>query len=215
MIPRHPAIRSFIIGGLIVAALAAPISPARAGSIEELSVRRVSDRYWIELHAHLDARAAAAYAVFANLANLPAINTDVRRVEVTGKTADDAVQVYTEIRACVLWWYCRSIRETQKMTFTRTSDGGDVAATVLAGGDLRDGQVRWVFRNAAGETDLRVTAELEPAFRVPPLIGPWLVKRWLRIETAQSSANIEKLARRSMTGAFSSMRARTGCRQDP
>lgn len=67
-------------------------------------------------------------------------------------------------------------------------------ASVLPGGDLRSGRARWLFRDAGGRTDLRVTAELQPAFLIPPLIGPWVVKRWLRAETVQSSANIERLA---------------------
>jgi hypothetical protein len=66
---------------------------------------------------------------------------------------------------------------------------------VLPPGDLRYGRARWLFRPAGDQTDFEVSAELEPAFTVPPLIGPWLVKRWLRVETEQSSENLEKLTR--------------------
>ncbi len=180
---------------LIALALAGFATAARAESIDDLTVRSVDHRYLIELHAHLDARAAAAYAVFANLANLPSINTDVRRIEIKGRPGEDAVELYTEIRVCVLIWYCRTMHETQTMTFMRQADGGEVEATVLPLGDLRHGRAQWLFRDDGGRTDLHVTAELEPAFSVPPLIGPWVIKRWLRVETERSSVNIEKLAR--------------------
>lgn len=182
---------------LIAISLTIGVTSASAASIDDLSVRRVAGRYFIELHAHLNARASAVYGVFADLANLPAINTDVRRIQVTGGAAGEPVHLYTEIRACVLW-YCRTIRETQEMTFRRKPDGGDVVANVLPRGDLRYGQARWLFRASSGDqTDFKVTAELEPAFYVPPLIGPWLVKRWLRLETERSSENLEKLTRRA------------------
>jgi hypothetical protein len=188
---------SLTVRCLIAGALAGAVTAASAATIDTLTVRKVADRYLIELHAHLDARAGAAYSVFANLANLPSINTDVRRIEVTGGPGGaNPVKLYTEIRACVLF-YCRSIHESQEMTFAPKPDGGEVDATVLPQGDLRFGRAHWVFRDVGGRTDLQVSAELEPAFRVPPLIGPWLVKRWLRAETEQSSVNIEKLAVRS------------------
>ncbi len=179
---------------LIVIALAAVATTAGAATIDDLTVKKAADHYVIVLHAHLAARAGAAFGVFANLANLRSINTDVRRIEITGGRGNDPLELYTEIRACVLF-YCRSIRETQTMTFLRKADGGEVYATVLPRGDLRYGRAHWLFRKSGAQTELEVTADLQPAFPVPPLIGPWVVKRWLRLETERSSINIEKLAR--------------------
>ena len=193
---REVAIRrrvGFASAAALTGILAALSSSASAATIDDLTVRKVGDRYLIELHAQLDARASAAYAIFADLANLRAINPDVRRVEITRRPGGEPAELYTEVRACVLW-YCRSIRETEQMTFIRTSQGGEVSATILPRDDLRFGRARWLFTEAGGRTDLRVSAEFEPAFHVPPLIGPWVVKRWLRMETEQSSLNIERLA---------------------
>lgn len=198
------------IGAVSAGVLAGCATAARAATIDDLTVRKVGDRYLVELHAQLDARSSAAYAVFADLANLPAINTDVRHIEIESRAGANPVELGTVIRACVLF-YCRSIRESQRMTFVRRPDGGDVYASVLPGGDLRSGRARWLFRDSGGRTDLRVTAELQPAFLIPPLIGPWVVKRWLRAETIQSSANIEKLAAASVR----STRERTRYRPDP
>ncbi|MGH8149434.1 MAG: SRPBCC family protein [Steroidobacteraceae bacterium] len=151
-------------------------------------------RYSIGLRVRLDVSAAAAYAVFADLDDLRAVNSDVQQARVVGRGPGGSVELYTEIRACVLW-YCRSLRETQRMTFDRGRDGGEVFATVLPRrGDFREGRAHWTFRAAGGSTVLAMTADLEPAFRVPPLIGPWLVERWLRRETERTAANLERLA---------------------
>lgn len=188
--PRYLPIRV-----LLASALWGVATTAGAASIDDLTVKESAGRYLIEMRAQLSVRAADAYAVFANLGNLRSINGDVREARIVGRTADGGVRLYTVFRACVLW-YCRSIRETQEMTFARGSDGGEVDAVVLPrSGDFHSGHARWLFRDAGGRTDLDVTAELEPAFRIPPLIGPWLVRRWLRRETERASANIERLAR--------------------
>ncbi len=187
--------RHRLILGLLAGVLAAAASGAGAASIDALTVQDRAGRYLIAMRADLDVHAGDAYAVFANLANLRSINDDVVEARVLGRDARGGVRLYTVFRACVLW-YCRSIRETQTMTFVRSADGGEVDDTVLpSDGDLRSGHAHWVFRDAAGRTELDVTAELEPAFRVPPLVGPWLVRRWLRRQTERASDNIEKLAR--------------------
>jgi hypothetical protein len=179
---------------LIALTLAGWVQAVSAASIDDLMVRKVGARYFIELHAHLNARASVAYAVFADLNNLPSINTDVKRIEIAGGRGGEPAQLYTEIRACLLF-YCRTIRESQQMTFMPERDGGEVVATVLPKGDLRYGRASWVFHPSGDQTEFDATAELEPAFAVPPLIGPWLIKRWLREETERSSENLEKLTR--------------------
>jgi Polyketide cyclase / dehydrase and lipid transport len=174
--------------------LACVAAPASAASIEHLAVTEAHGRYSIHLRVRLDVPAASAYAVFADLDELRAVNSDVLRARVVGRGPSGSVDLYSEIRACVLW-YCRSLRETQRMTFDRRRDGGEVTATVLPqGGDFREGRAHWTFRAAGSRTILAMTADLEPAFRVPPLIGPWLVERWLRREAGRTAANLERLA---------------------
>jgi len=168
---------------------------ASAISLDRLSVAQTGRRYTIEMRVHLDVPAHAAYRVFANLDNLRKLNSDVQEARVVGRGPPGTVDLYSRIRVCVLW-LCRALRETQRMTFVSSSDGGEVYARVLPlGGDLREGYAQWTFRRAGAGTRLEMTAQLEPAFRVPPLIGPWLVKRWLRGQVELTAANLERLAR--------------------
>lgn len=189
--------------------LANAAASARPASIEHLSLTHVHGRYAIDLRVRLDVPAAVAYAVFADLDDLTAVNTDVREARVVGRGPGGAIDLYSRISACILW-YCRSLRETQRMTFERRADGGEVAAVVLPrGGDLRAGQAHWTFSATGGRTVLVMTADVEPAFRVPPLIGPWLIERWLRRETERTAANLERLAAaRSIASASGDRRAR-------
>lgn len=181
--------------------LAGAAVQARAASIDLLSVSHSASRYTIEMRVELGVPARRAYAVFANLEDLRTLNPDVQQAKVLSRGPDGTVELYSVIRACVLW-YCRSLRETQRMKFVPSPDGGEVYAKVLPqGGDFRNGRAHWMFRGSGTRTILEMTAEFEPAFRVPPLIGPWLVKRWLRREIERTAANLGRLSAR---GASSS-----------
>jgi len=88
------------------------------------------------------------------------------------------------------------------MRYAPRPDGGDLHAEVLpAQSDFSYGRADWQFRPAGTSTHLRFSAELEPAFWVPPLLGPWLVERSLREEAERTSAGIERLAAAVTHGA--------------
>jgi hypothetical protein len=54
---------------------------------------------------------------------------------------------------------------------------------------------QWEFRAVDQRTQLDFNAELEPAFWIPPFVGPWLVENSLREEAQRTSSGIEQLAR--------------------
>lgn len=172
------------------------IAPATsAAEIQSLQVTHDGSLYHVEMEVKLQAPSAAAYAVFATPGNLPRINAAVRQVQVLEHPADDKARIYTEVRVCALW-YCKNLHQVQDMTYAPRPDGGDLHAQVLQGpSDFRQGHADWRFRPAGAATLLRFSAEMEPAFWIPPLIGPWLVERSLREEAQRTSAGIEQLAR--------------------
>ena len=177
--------------GLISAAFASTTS---AAEIQSLQVTRNGARYDVEMEVKLQAPSAASYAVFAAPGNLPKINPAVQQVQLIEHRADQQARVYTEVRVCALF-YCKTLHQMQDMRYAPRPDGGDLHAEVLPGlSDFSYGRADWQFRSTGVATHLHFSAELEPAFWVPPLIGPWLVERSLREEAQRTSAGIEKLA---------------------
>jgi hypothetical protein len=169
-------------------------STASAAEIQSLEVTRSGARYHVEMEVKLQARSAASYSVFVMPGNLPKINPAVRQVQVIAQEADDLARIYTELRVCALL-YCKTLHQMQDMRYTPRPDGGDLHADVLpAQSDFSYGRADWQFRPAGATTHLHFSAELEPAFWVPPLVGPWLVERSLREEAERTSAGIERLA---------------------
>jgi len=173
----------------------AATASASAADIQSLQVQHDGSRYHVEMQVKLQAPAAAAYAAFAAPGSLPAINPSVQKVQVLEHGSDERARIYTEVRVCAVL-YCKTLRQVQDMRYAPRPDGGDLHAEVLPGlSDFSYGRADWGFRPAGSATLLHFSAELEPAFWIPPLLGPWLVERSLREEAQRTSAGIERLAR--------------------
>jgi len=171
-------------------------SEAAAATLGDCKVTHYGRRYQIDFQATLNAPAAASYAVISDVANYPSIDTTIRRVQVLGRPDNQELRLDVDAYLCVLW-HCARIHEVQDMSFVQYSDGGKVVANVLPQlSDFRYGKTEWQVRASGEQTVLHVVADLEPAFEIPPLIGPWLIRRTLRIEAERTAAGIERLAHR-------------------
>ena len=52
----------------------------------------------------------------------------------------------------------------------------------------------WTFATDRGGTEVHYEIQMKPKFWVPPLIGPWIIKRKLRNNGGDALARIEKIA---------------------
>ncbi|MCC2657078.1 MAG: cyclase/dehydrase [Panacagrimonas sp.] len=171
-------------------------SSVAAYDIQSVDVRHQGDRYHVSMRVTLDAPASASYAVFSDPERLRQVNPAIREVEVIEQRGPDVRRLRTRVRACVSF-FCRQLGQVQDMRYEGAADGGRIDAQVLPErSDFRYGQASWIFRTCeSNRTCLAFDAELEPAFWVPPLLGPWLIQRKLRSEAIETSANLERLAR--------------------
>jgi hypothetical protein len=72
-------------------------------------------------------------------------------------------------------FYCRDITQSQDMV---QSPGYLIEATVLPqDSDFRRGRAQWRLIAEGDTTLMYFRAELVPDFFLPPLIGPWLIRR--------------------------------------
>ncbi|WP_428311905.1 SRPBCC family protein [Hydrocarboniphaga sp.] len=188
---------------LLLAALLSPAT-AQAVVVDRLEVTQHGDRYRVEMKVQLEASADSAYAVFADYDNLPRINTAVKKAAVLPETTSpDVSRLQTQVRMCFSF-FCKTLDQVQDMRRMPESPGGRLSAKVIAErSDLRYGEASWRLSSGAtaAQSQLEFTAELEPKFWIPPLIGPWVMQRKLRQEAIQTSEGIERLARDSIAHA--------------
>jgi ribosome-associated toxin RatA of RatAB toxin-antitoxin module len=164
-----------------------------AATVIDCSIVQEGGRFKIDAHATLNVSGTASYAIISDVANFPRINPMVRRMEII-RRHDRDTRLEVEAYVCVLW-YCDTLHEVQDMSFVRYPDGGEVIVNVVPEySDFRYGHSVWQVRTSGGRTILHIVAELEPAFEIPPVIGPWLIKRALRAEALRTAEGIERLA---------------------
>ncbi len=164
---------------------------AWAGEVLDAGVEHHANRYSVSVDARIAAPSERLRVLLTDYPHLSQINDSIVRSEVLDGAVPPLKRVRIEAHVCV-GVFCKDIVQVQDVGVLAD---GSIHATVQAqGSDFSYGVARWQFWDEAAGTRMRFHSEIEPAFWVPPLIGPWLIRRALEAETLKSVANLERLA---------------------
>lgn len=181
--PHSWGMRAIVAGALAVAGWG-----CAAATVESVAVDRVGGRYHVDMVTRLQVSAAAAFAVMTDFSALPQVNPNV----ILSQPLPGG-RLRTIVELCVLF-FCKQVEQVQ--TVTREPPYRLIMHVIPALSDLTYGRAEWGFQALGpGSCRLRFSAELEPAFWVPPLIGPWLIQNKLKAQARLTSAGIEAVAR--------------------
>lgn len=199
----HPGMLEAIGRRLLFGAvLALSCAGVRADAAQVSSVRVTRDvgRFLIDLRIAIEAPAPAVFRALQDYPAMVRYNPDLRAVRVQATGVPGRVRLFTTIHACVLV-FCKTMHQEQIMTAVANADGGVLEAKLLPrGGAFLAGSGRWTVRPcraAAATTCLHASIELLPAFWVPPVIGPWVIRRKMAEEAERTSAGLERMARQA------------------
>lgn len=171
---------------------------AHAARVSGVQVARNGARFLIAMQIAIDASPHAVFRALQDYAAMARFNPDLQAVRVEPTQAPDRVRLFTTIHTCVLI-FCKTMHQEQLMTATVSADGGTLDAELLPhGGDFKRGRGLWIVKRCAtarGVTCLDVSIELVPAFWVPPLIGPWVLRRKMDEEARLTGQGLEQTAR--------------------
>ncbi|WP_297527345.1 SRPBCC family protein [Thiohalobacter sp.] len=165
--------------------------PAQAAELLNVLVEQRGTVYRVELDARFAAPAGRLRTLLTDYPHLDRINPSIHTSEVLAGAGPGRDRVRTVAKVCVAI-FCKEIEQVQDL---EVAPDGSINATVRPKqSDFRYGFARWRFEEDAAGTRMRFVSEIEPAFWVPPLIGPWLIQRALRAEALESIHNLERLA---------------------
>ncbi len=176
------------IGALGAGALAA------AATIDELAVKRERGRYSLEANARLDASPESIYAVLTDFDDnaYSRISRAYKESRYLDPAADGTPLVYTRMEGCALW-HCMTLERTERL---ETETPHWIKSTTLPeGSNFKHSVSEWWLERDGDGTKMRYTLEMEPAFFVPPVVGPWYLKRTLSQGGLRAVTRIERLAR--------------------
>lgn len=166
-----------------------------AATLQNLDIDRRRGRYELVASAHLDATPASIYAVLMDYDDnaYRHISGAYKESRYLAPDDDGTPVVYTRMEGCFLF-HCVSLRrverlETEKPYHIRSF-------TVPERSNFKYSTSEWeLMPDGMGGTDMTYTLEMEPDFWVPPIIGPWYLKRVLSRGGAHAVMRIERLAR--------------------
>lgn len=181
----------------IVVALAASGASAClwAASIDKLDVTRVRDRYSLVADAHLAATPEAIYAVLTDYDDnrFGRISSIYKESRYLDPDTDGTPIVFTRTEGCVAW-HCMKFDRVERL---ETHKPNWIKSSVLPErSDFKYSTSEWMLEpDGAGGTNLTYKLEMEPDFWIPPLIGPWRLKRTLADGAPRAVRRVENLAR--------------------
>jgi len=171
---------------------------AHAAQVLSVQVARNGTTFDIGMHIAIDAPPPAVFRALQDFPAMMRYNPDLRAARVESTGVPGRVRLYTAVHTCLLI-FCKTMHQEQVMTARTGADGGTLDAELIArGGDFKGGHALWVVRPCATNralTCLDVRIDLVPAFWVPPVLGPWVVRRKMVEEAERTSIGLERMAR--------------------
>ena len=171
--------------------LLAVAGPAAAGQV--LVAQATHDRglYNVEVDMRLDAPRDEVWRLLTDYAHYGRLNEAIQVSEILEQRGPGDYRVRTVTQACV-YFFCKTLVQVQDVV---ELNGQSLSAKVLPElSHFRYGLARAYVWDEGQQTRVRVLAEVEPDFWIPPLIGPWLIRHKLRSEALETIRNVERLS---------------------
>jgi len=166
---------------------------AHAADIKKIEIQYEDNTYSISFRAILSADTATVERIVTNHANLKTLSSRVTESEVLSGTDDKNIKLKLVLRPCILF-YCKQLTKTSVVEVTQDSDTSISYIADPEQSSFRIANELLTVEKNGEQTRLNYTAAIVPGFRVPPVVGPWLIKRVLRKELIEVGENVEKLA---------------------
>lgn len=175
----------------LLAAAALLPAGACAAELRDIVVDYEDGIYSVESAVWLDAPPDAVYRVFGDWDLYVQFSTAIVEARDIGPDANGERGFYVRNRACLLF-FCKSTERTGSVRATYPTLLE--ASADPARSDFEMSEERWRFEAEDGGTLVHYSLRMRPAFWVPPLIGPYVIKHELRSEGGDAINRIERLA---------------------
>jgi hypothetical protein len=178
---------------LLTLCLLATASAPRAGVVSRVETRHESGRYALELDMDLDAPPARVQALALDHDGLHRLSSAIVESQRLPPLATDPERRRVVYRACFLI-HCFTATMVESIRFPGPGHIHTDVEPALS--DFRAGHSDWYLTPlSGGRTRVTMQVELEPRFWVPPVVGPWLIKRKMLKAAEETGHKLEALAR--------------------
>ena len=166
--------------------------PATALEIHDLVITRDADRYRVVFDVVIPVAPARAQTLLRDYRQWPNLSDTMTESRLLQTFPDGRQRVRIVFHSCVLL-FCKDISQTKELD--NRHDGDIWTVMVPEQSDFRYGWEHWQIRPAKDMTRIQYQAEFAPAFALPPVIGPWILKARLRQKLRLTAERLEILSR--------------------
>ena len=184
----HSGLKARLHPAMLIVALSFTL---QAAEIREVDFARDGKRYFLHATTWLEAPAEAIFDVLTDYERFGRISSVYKESGYLEPEPDGTQVVFTRVVGCVTF-FCKQIDRVETLV---TETNSVIVATVIPErSDFLFSRAEWRFEPAPGGTFVSYDLEMEPDFWVPPIIGPWLIKRRLLNGGVDAVHRIEQLA---------------------
>ncbi len=175
----------------LIAALAAGAPGAGAAELERAEIGFEGSTYHYTFVALLEGGGDAVHGVVTDYERLARINDDITASRVLERYPDGSFKRLLRLKSCVIG-ICFDLDFVERVTVSADA----ITTTIVPGeGNFRDGTAEWRIEPVGqGQTRMTVVATQTPKFWIPPVIGPWVLRRVFLREVQETCEKIEQLA---------------------
>jgi hypothetical protein len=164
---------------------------ATAAELTDIEVAHEDGRYSLKSTTIFDASQSQLYGVLTDYDQFKKFATAFVETENRGPDEQGRPQFYTRMEGCVLL-FCKSYL---RVGYLELKPEYDIVAIVdPEQSNFKYSRERWQLIPEGEQTKLIYEFEMEPAFWVPPLVGPYVIKKSMRSGGEKAVNRIEALA---------------------
>jgi len=165
---------------------------AHAVELREVNMDKEDGVFMLRSVVWFDAHPAPLYAVFINYDLAKQFSSFVAESRNLEPDENGRRRFYIRNEGCV-WFFCKSFQRTGVVehtfhTYIRSTADAEQS-------DFESSVETWTFEAEGEGTRVVYTWQLQPKFWVPPLIGPYVLRRKLERDSLRALNRIEALAR--------------------
>jgi hypothetical protein len=165
-----------------------------AAVIHSLEVDRDKGRYELVADTHLAAPAEAIFDVLVDYEDgaFGRISSVYKESDYLAPAEDGTPLVYTRMEGCLSFFFCKSMERVERLEVEAPHY---IRTTALPEkSDFKYSRSEWELEPVDGGTQVTYRLVMEPDFWVPPVVGPWLLKKTLMRGGTRAITRIEHLA---------------------
>ncbi len=164
---------------------------AEASDLREVAIDRVDGVYKMHSVVWFDADINSVYNVFLDWDLSEQFSSIVVESRNTGSDASGDRGFYTRNRACILF-YCKSVErsgsvEHEPLQFIKAMADPEQS-------DFHISNETWQFEEEGSGTLITYELEMRPKFWIPPIIGPYVLKKKMADDGVEALDRIEAIA---------------------